>query len=818
MADEGSDPNETAPALSKVIPLEEELQQLRLRVLASRKRIVEDSREEGELSESDRTPESPLHDRTNVIESPPPPPPISFGGVSSRPANLLTLSKFPNTVRPNNAHYNRTKRKRDYYKDIGIGRNYDVTNSYLLESRVISPRTEEFLQNLKMEVLPFSETFAPQTCTLVLDSEDEDNNNESESQMTIKETNIQTIQDSSDPFCHFKFTVDEDDDRLHHQELQKQLDLLKNAKDQSRLIIEELKMLTETLAESERMAKTAVEKQKFLKQQLRATKELISASKVQKARNLKRQASLRFEYSQKSKLIFALKNTITPKIDSTANTASTELCAPLALPLPRKVDNSLSSESPVEESKSTLGEGETIPTRSSEMLELEKRALKIKTELVSAQLSLLRNRELQKRKKKTASTKKGLKSGMSSSPKALGKVMGISTFSVAPHGEEQAVATGEEPGASLAEFSKFFTSPLYNVGGHLLEGSVLSELINSMSGLILMKKPRETELQDVTKASTEDENDHDIISDDGAHHFVPYMSPLRAFKTYRYSPYFSFSAPYQGLISRSYTNRILPHRVICSADLMGRCTRRNCQAQHFRTIFMDDSSILEDFMLSLLSMSLGNAFKNENELIVEVKSKLLQMAKEHVPLISLLGVLLDTSKKMNNGFHVVSFRTDVSKEISLFFKQHSKDKPSTIDNKRYLIGGVASLKEGKIPTVSRYFSVESNTEGDNFGTLKDEIGYLETFLLSLKPMQTSSDADKALEILEEGIHVHRNSALLTSLIVDIAPDSSFEDLSCLSWLRKLATLTKSPDLRHNFVKVISSCFEIVKHDTASFGN
>ncbi len=66
--------------------------------------------------------------------------------------------------------------------------------------------------------------------------------------------------------------------------------------------------------------------------------------------------------------------------------------------------------------------------------------------------------------------------------------------------------------------------------------------------------------------------------------FVPYQTPLRAFKTYRFHSDFNDTVE-GGYRSLTYSNSIDPVRPLCPTELSGEsCTDPSCQEQHFRQI------------------------------------------------------------------------------------------------------------------------------------------------------------------------------------------------------------------------------------------
>jgi hypothetical protein len=64
--------------------------------------------------------------------------------------------------------------------------------------------------------------------------------------------------------------------------------------------------------------------------------------------------------------------------------------------------------------------------------------------------------------------------------------------------------------------------------------------------------------------------------------FVPYESPLRQFKSYRYHPNYAQDVP-SGFLSMTYSHQIDPDLPVCPTEAEGHaCTDLNCPYQHFQ--------------------------------------------------------------------------------------------------------------------------------------------------------------------------------------------------------------------------------------------
>lgn len=64
--------------------------------------------------------------------------------------------------------------------------------------------------------------------------------------------------------------------------------------------------------------------------------------------------------------------------------------------------------------------------------------------------------------------------------------------------------------------------------------------------------------------------------------FVPYESPLRQFKSYRYHPNYAQDVP-SGFLSMTFSHQIDPDQPVCPTEAEGvACTDPDCLYQHFQ--------------------------------------------------------------------------------------------------------------------------------------------------------------------------------------------------------------------------------------------
>lgn len=858
----GAPERETTASFPDLASVNNDLELLRLRVLASRKRKL---REEGEVSDS----EDPLQTRDQ--DAPSESPSLSL---SSRPRSL---SREPGSFRGRPVV---TGRKRK-----GTG----TTAAAAAAAAGVDPSAKLF-QSLEMEARQFSESFHPQSCTLVLDDEDHHSGREGE-------------RPAGDDHCYEDESISGDTrsrdtsepspliTELRQREIARQKELLTTTRTQMALIDEDLVVSMRQLEETEKVTKVAVEKQQRLKTQLRETKALIHRSKQLKMQHLARQSALRMERGQKIKLISVLQGSILTKLQESAATttpataiyASSVVSGTIPTPLPCSEASgssdkrglkiftdaaSSSSSSSEEEALATMMDSKTLAasvapfSRSTEISQLERKALTIQRDLIAAQISLLRARKTQQQHAQRQQQRERIKiskrtiARRAKQSRALGKVMAVTP--IQPSSKAPVVEGEESSTMAPPDLGLYFPSFLHHLGGGLLEASTLGDLIQSLGEMILLycqereEEPAPSSETD-EKVGTPDSSPNvatvirsdpisrsdPFVKETEGYRYVPYLSPLRIFSSYRFSPCFSaFAALKQGLLSDTFTNRINPFGIVCQTELEGlRCTRRNCPGQHFKSILLSDADVLEDFMRTLLAIPIhpSSPYRDHIEVTTAVKQGLLAMTDKRVPLISLVGVLLDICRRMTDGAeHVISFAATpqpgpggnkLTEVTSLTAVRRTTEKgtnssgmneavpaaPQAGGNPplRNLIMGVAEHRRRRgngDSAVSRYFPPSCPAEesvGEEVGERgneeqqgagagrgewseegKGEVVVLENFARTLS--LSAASWDKALVVLRAGLVRYPHSTLLTAVAADLGEETEQNlDTSCLSLVRAL---------------------------------
>ncbi|XP_068595492.1 zinc finger C3H1 domain-containing protein [Brachionichthys hirsutus] len=83
--------------------------------------------------------------------------------------------------------------------------------------------------------------------------------------------------------------------------------------------------------------------------------------------------------------------------------------------------------------------------------------------------------------------------------------------------------------------------------------------------------------------------------------FRPYHSPLLAFRSYRFSPYYRTKEKLS-LSSVSYSNTVEPKKSFCRFDLTGTCNDDDCRWQHMRNCTLTGNQLFQDILSYNLSL------------------------------------------------------------------------------------------------------------------------------------------------------------------------------------------------------------------------
>ncbi|KAG2460062.1 ZC3H1 protein, partial [Polypterus senegalus] len=139
--------------------------------------------------------------------------------------------------------------------------------------------------------------------------------------------------------------------------------------------------------------------------------------------------------------------------------------------------------------------------------------------------------------------------------------------------------------------------------------------------------------------------------------FGQYHSPLLAFKSYRFSPYFRTKEKLY-LSSVSYSNIIEPKKCFCRFDLTGTCNADDCQWQHMRDCTLSRNTLFQDILsynLSLIGCSESTSREEISIATEKYIDKLFGVNKDRMP-TDQMAVLL-VSKVNESKSHVPPFTT-----------------------------------------------------------------------------------------------------------------------------------------------------------------
>uniref|UniRef100_A0A667ZSM9 Zinc finger C3H1-type containing n=1 Tax=Myripristis murdjan TaxID=586833 RepID=A0A667ZSM9_9TELE len=139
--------------------------------------------------------------------------------------------------------------------------------------------------------------------------------------------------------------------------------------------------------------------------------------------------------------------------------------------------------------------------------------------------------------------------------------------------------------------------------------------------------------------------------------FGLYRSPLLAFKSYRFSPYYRTKEKLS-LSSVTYSNTIDPKKSFCRFDLTGTCNDDDCQWQHMRNCTLTGNQLFQDILsynLSLIGCSESSSYDEISVCTEKYIKKLFGTNKDRMG-IDQKAVLL-VSKVNESKRHVPPFTT-----------------------------------------------------------------------------------------------------------------------------------------------------------------
>ncbi|XP_037306501.2 zinc finger C3H1 domain-containing protein-like isoform X1 [Pungitius pungitius] len=139
--------------------------------------------------------------------------------------------------------------------------------------------------------------------------------------------------------------------------------------------------------------------------------------------------------------------------------------------------------------------------------------------------------------------------------------------------------------------------------------------------------------------------------------FGPYHSPLLAFRSYRFSPYYRTKEKLS-LSSVTYSNTIEARRSFCRFDLTGTCNDDECRWQHMRNCTLTGNQLFQDILsynLSLIGCSEVSSDEDVSDSTEKYMKKLFGSNKDRMG-VDQKAVLL-VSKVNESKRHVPPFTT-----------------------------------------------------------------------------------------------------------------------------------------------------------------
>lgn len=604
---------------------QDDLDLLRLRVLATRKRLKSaqdeildrEDREDGELSE----PEVQLSLRVSKGRKKLPPPysfPVSdtslnyldreafhFESYPFESMNFIPLSNYEGTE-PLRAKRLRAREDSSESADPAVKTAADKDST---------SAAGRFFGKLELELAASkSPTFSPQSCSIILDMDSEDDGYAGLASLKIhrgisKDSFESARRLQSSPIVTTLALG------LVQRELEKQKKLLLDTSLQLQKLEKEKLVLDSRFNENEALITSAVEKQQKLKTQIKATKEVILRGKELRSDFTRRQAILSREFAQKSNLYSVLEASVRAKSLAQVPAAGTLERTKMQTETEGEKQKGEQRKEANTDAKVQMENGEkktplktslinrisTNAARTAGIVELEKKTLKLRQEMMAAQIALMQKRALHKKNAQLHAAIANKKPKKPSNLASLSKLLALTPPMLATP-KDDPLSEGVDPIPSVDIYIKSASpSFLYNIGGYTFSADLLVcifECIGQLSkthaqSLDTMDLSLEEPSLPVTdEASLASFDEHRfvqvrVVEERLSTTYSVYESPLRAFRTYRFSPFFLYSAPAQGLLSRTFTNRIRHEAIVCPFDLSSRCWKNNCTLQHFRSIFMD---------------------------------------------------------------------------------------------------------------------------------------------------------------------------------------------------------------------------------------
>ncbi|XP_075065630.1 zinc finger C3H1 domain-containing protein isoform X2 [Mixophyes fleayi] len=257
--------------------------------------------------------------------------------------------------------------------------------------------------------------------------------------------------------------------------------------------------------------------------------------------------------------------------------------------------------------------------------------------------------------------------------------------------------------------------------------------------------------------------------------FGTYRSPLLAFKSYRFTPYFRTKEKLL-LSSVSYSNMIEPKTFFCRFDLTGTCNDDDCQWQHMRDCTLSRKQLFQDILSYNLDL-IGCSEKSTDEEIMAATEtyvdKLFGVNRDRMSmdLMSVLLVSYVNESRCQKPPHTTY--KEKRKWKPMYWKKPVSDSSSSDEDDAAKVVNCARLPQPKTkvpihdavvtPDDVRYFTNEtddlSNLEASVLEKPQDIQLWLKLAYKCLNPNEgTSSEClDSSLNVLSRALEHNRDN-------------------------------------------------------------
>uniref|UniRef100_H2ZZS1 Zinc finger C3H1-type containing n=1 Tax=Latimeria chalumnae TaxID=7897 RepID=H2ZZS1_LATCH len=260
--------------------------------------------------------------------------------------------------------------------------------------------------------------------------------------------------------------------------------------------------------------------------------------------------------------------------------------------------------------------------------------------------------------------------------------------------------------------------------------------------------------------------------------FGPYHSPLLAFKSYRFSPYFRTKEKLF-LSSVSYSNMIEPKKCFCRFDLTGTCNDDDCQWQHMRDCTLSRNQLFQDILsynLPLIGCSESSTDEEIRLAAEKYVDKLFGVNKDRMPMDQMAVLLISKINESKGHIPPYTTRKDKRKWRPKYYCKRAVSDSSSSSDDEQNPGLVKCVTPSELPRSDmvldtvitpddvRYFTNEtdeiSNLEGSVDENPRDAQLWIKLAYkyLNQKEGSSSERLDSALNVLARALEDNRENS------------------------------------------------------------